>query len=191
MPASMLTTIPTSGSIPGSRRTTQNINKMYDDIVNLGEWEGEAGQPARMVGTITYDSLATFDIRQTDSAVAYIHQHAQRRQAVLHGRELHQDAQSDQCGTGVQGQVASRRLFGLSDGARCRYRPDHGSHPRGGTQYDRDRDGRQRRLAGCVSRRRHHAVPRREGLAVRGRLARPGNHVVAEPHPGWRAVSTK
>ena len=53
-----------------------DYNKMYDDIVNLGEWEGETGQPARMVGTITYDSLATFDIRQTDSAVAYIHQHA-------------------------------------------------------------------------------------------------------------------
>ena len=41
-------------------------SKMYDDVVNLGEWEGEAGQPARMVGTITYNSLATFDIRQTD-----------------------------------------------------------------------------------------------------------------------------
>ena len=44
--------------------------------VNLGEWEGVAGQPAKMVGTITYDSMATFDIRQTDSAVAYIKQHA-------------------------------------------------------------------------------------------------------------------
>ena len=51
-------------------------NQMYDSIVNLGEWEGTAGQPARKVGTITYDSLATFDIRQTDSAVAYIQQHA-------------------------------------------------------------------------------------------------------------------
>jgi arylsulfatase len=51
-------------------------NKMYDDIVNLGEWEGIAGSPATMVGTITYDSLADFDIRQTDSAVAYIKDHA-------------------------------------------------------------------------------------------------------------------
>ena len=33
------------------------FNKMFDDIVNLGEWEGTAGQPARMVGKITYDSL--------------------------------------------------------------------------------------------------------------------------------------
>jgi arylsulfatase len=52
------------------------FNKMYDDIVNLGEWEGTAGQPARMVGKINYESLATFDIRQSDSAIAYIKQHA-------------------------------------------------------------------------------------------------------------------
>jgi arylsulfatase A-like enzyme len=52
------------------------FNKMYDDIVNLGEWEGTSGQPAKMVGTITYDSLSEFDIRQTDSAIEYIKQHA-------------------------------------------------------------------------------------------------------------------
>lgn len=51
-------------------------NKMYDDIVNLGEWEGTAGQPAKMDGIITYDSLATFDIRQSDNAIQYIRQHA-------------------------------------------------------------------------------------------------------------------
>jgi arylsulfatase A-like enzyme len=52
------------------------FNQMYDSVVNLGEWEGVAGEPARNVGTITYDSLATFDVRQTDNAVAYIKQHA-------------------------------------------------------------------------------------------------------------------
>jgi arylsulfatase len=52
------------------------FQKMYDDVVNLGEWEGATGQPARMVGTITYDSLSTFDIRQSDNAIAYIKQHA-------------------------------------------------------------------------------------------------------------------
>ena len=31
------------------------FSKMYDDIVNLGEWEGTAGKPATKVGTITYD----------------------------------------------------------------------------------------------------------------------------------------
>ncbi len=55
----------------------RQFNEMYDSVVNLGEWEGTTGQPARKVGTITYDSLATFDIRQTDNAVDYIRQHAQ------------------------------------------------------------------------------------------------------------------
>lgn len=49
---------------------------MYDDIVNLGEWEGEAGKPAKMVGTINYDNIATFDVRQTDSAIEFIKAHA-------------------------------------------------------------------------------------------------------------------
>jgi len=52
------------------------FNNMYNSIVNLGEWEGEAGQPARKTGTIDWDYLATFDIRQADSAVAYIKSHA-------------------------------------------------------------------------------------------------------------------
>ncbi|SEC27503.1 arylsulfatase [Rhizobiales bacterium GAS191] len=53
------------------------FNEMYDSVVNLGEWEGVAGRPATKAGTISYDSLATFDIRQTDNAIAYIQQHAQ------------------------------------------------------------------------------------------------------------------
>ncbi len=53
-----------------------DFEKMYDSVVNHGEWEGVAGKPAKMVGTITYDSMATMDERQTDSAVAYIKQHA-------------------------------------------------------------------------------------------------------------------
>ena len=52
------------------------FNKMYNEVVNLGEWEGVAGQPAKRVGTITYDYLATYDMRQADSAVDYINRHA-------------------------------------------------------------------------------------------------------------------
>ena len=52
------------------------FNNMYNSIVNLGEWEGEAGQPARRTGTINWDYLATFDIRQADSAIEYIKSHA-------------------------------------------------------------------------------------------------------------------
>ncbi len=50
--------------------------KAYNSTVNLGEWEGVAGQPAKQVGTIDYASMATFDIRQTDSALEYIKAHA-------------------------------------------------------------------------------------------------------------------
>ena len=42
--------------------------KEYQDIVNLDEWEGVAGRPATKVARITYDYLATFDVRQADSA---------------------------------------------------------------------------------------------------------------------------
>lgn len=52
------------------------FEKMYDSVVNLGEWEGVAGQPAKKVATINYDSLATFDERMSDNAVAYIKEHA-------------------------------------------------------------------------------------------------------------------
>jgi arylsulfatase A-like enzyme len=48
----------------------------YQKVVNLDEWEGVAGQPARKVARITYDYLADFDVRQADSAVAYIKAHA-------------------------------------------------------------------------------------------------------------------
>jgi arylsulfatase A-like enzyme len=52
------------------------FKKGYDDIVNMFEWEGVAGQPAKQIARITWDYLAEFDVRQADSAVAYIKQHA-------------------------------------------------------------------------------------------------------------------
>jgi arylsulfatase A-like enzyme len=53
-----------------------DFKKAYFDVVNMHEWEGTAGQPARQVGYITYDYLATFDVRQADSAIEYIKKHA-------------------------------------------------------------------------------------------------------------------
>jgi arylsulfatase len=50
--------------------------KAYNAAVNSDEWQGTAGQPAKNDGKITYDNLATFDIRQADNAVAYIKAHA-------------------------------------------------------------------------------------------------------------------
>ncbi|MGB5294159.1 MAG: arylsulfatase, partial [Thermoanaerobaculia bacterium] len=48
----------------------------YQKIVNLHEWSGTAGQPAVKGALITLDNLDEFDMRQTDSAVAYIREHA-------------------------------------------------------------------------------------------------------------------
>ena len=48
----------------------------YFDIVNMYEWEGETGQPARKVHYIDWDYLATFDVRQADFAIDYIKKHA-------------------------------------------------------------------------------------------------------------------
>jgi len=50
--------------------------KEYQELVNLFEWEGVAGKPATKVARITFDYLADFDVRQADSAIAYIKQHA-------------------------------------------------------------------------------------------------------------------
>jgi arylsulfatase A-like enzyme len=53
-----------------------DFKKAYFDVVNMYEWEGVTGQAARQVGYITYDYLATFDVRQADSAIEYIKKHA-------------------------------------------------------------------------------------------------------------------
>ena len=52
------------------------FEKAWDSVLNMGEWEGTAGKPATRVGTITYDSLATYDERMADNTVAYIKAHA-------------------------------------------------------------------------------------------------------------------
>jgi arylsulfatase len=54
----------------------QAYSKLYFTEVNMYEWEGVAGKPATKVGEINWDYLATFDVRQADSAIEYIHQHA-------------------------------------------------------------------------------------------------------------------
>ena len=53
-----------------------NFKKEYFDVVNMYEWEGVAGRPANKVAEITWDYLATFDVRQADFAIDYIKKHA-------------------------------------------------------------------------------------------------------------------
>jgi len=49
---------------------------MYQKIVNLYEWSGEAGKPPVKGELITLDNLSEFDMKQTESALTYIKAHA-------------------------------------------------------------------------------------------------------------------
>jgi arylsulfatase len=57
-----------------------SYNKKYAEeyfkIVNMYEWEGVTGQPAKKGPEITWNYLADFDVRQTDTAIDYIKKHA-------------------------------------------------------------------------------------------------------------------
>jgi len=52
------------------------FKKYFSENVNLNEWEGVAGQPAKSVGRIDYERFQTFDEDQAANAVAYIKKHA-------------------------------------------------------------------------------------------------------------------
>src|SRR5260370_31904954 len=80
--------------------------KEYQEIVNQYEWEGVAGQPAKQVALIDYDYLAEFDVRQADSAVAYIKQHAKDAKPLfMDSNFMHMQNPTDPA-AGLQGQVA-------------------------------------------------------------------------------------
>src|SRR6201995_627655 len=50
--------------------------KYFSENVNLNEWEGVTGQPAKDLGKITYERFATFDEEQAANAANYIKAHA-------------------------------------------------------------------------------------------------------------------
>src|SRR6266700_3205910 len=59
----------------GDKPEAYPIEHGFDEM-KMFEWEGVAGQPAKKVGEITWDYLATFDVRQADNAIEYIKKHA-------------------------------------------------------------------------------------------------------------------
>ena len=94
----------------------------YQKIVNLYEWEGTAGKPAVKVARIDYDYLHEFDVRQAELGCR-LHQAArQGRQAVLHGCEFHEDAQSEHSGQGVPWEITPRQLLRRHDGVGFQHR---------------------------------------------------------------------
>jgi arylsulfatase A-like enzyme len=58
----------------------KEFSQMYFSVVNMFEWEGVAGQPAKKVAEINWDYLATFDVRQANYAIDYIKAHANSNQ---------------------------------------------------------------------------------------------------------------
>ena len=119
-----------------------DFNKMYDDIVNLGEWEGTAGRPATLVGTITYDSLAEFDIKQTDSAVSYIKQHAKGAKPFFMDINFIKMHNPTNAAPAFRGRSHLGDYSELADGDGCRYWADHGRDSQGCAQHHRDPDRR-------------------------------------------------
>ena len=101
----------------------------YFKIVNMYEWEGVAGEPAKKGPYITWDYLSEYRC-PSDEFCRCIHQEArQGRQAVLHGHQLYEDAQPEQPRQGVSWEVTSREIFGCDAGTRRQHRPDHGCDP--------------------------------------------------------------
>ena len=147
--------------------------KMYQSVVNLYEWEGTAGKPAvkgNNGAVITLENLADFDVRQTDSAVAYIKQHAKDGKPFfmnVNFMGMHQPTSPNKAFQGKS------RLGNYSDKMLemdAQHRPHHGRYPGRGAGHHRHPHGGQWRLAGRLARRRHQPVPRRKGFTVRGRL---------------------
>ena len=144
---------------------------MYQKVVNRYEWEGTAGKPAvkgNNGAVITLQNLADFDVRQTDSAVAYIKQHAKDSKPFfmsVNFMGMHQPTSPNKAFQGKS------RLGNYSDKMMemdAQHRPHHGRHPRGGARHHRHPHGGQWRLAGRLARRRHQPVPRREGHRFEG-----------------------
>jgi len=100
------------------------------EIVNQYEWEGVVGQPAKKVALIDYDYLAEFDVRQADSAVAYIKQHAKDAKPLFMDVNFMKMHNPNNPAAAFKGKSHLGKLFGRDAGAGPQHRPRHGCDPR-------------------------------------------------------------
>ena len=110
-----------------------------------------------------------------------------REQAVLHQRQLHEGAPAEHAAPGLPAQVdVEEQVRRLGRRARRPHRPHHGQAARAGPRQEHAGllHDRQRRLAGRLSRRRLHAVPRHQGHRPRRRQPRPGDRLDARQDQG-------
>ena len=94
--------------------------------MNLDEWEGVAGKPATKVARITYDYLANFDVRQANSAVAYIKQHAKDDKPFFMDVNFMKMHNPTNPAPPFRGKSKLGNYFRFDAGARRRHRRHHG-----------------------------------------------------------------
>ena len=158
--------------------------KEYQKIVNLDEWEGVAGKPATKVARITYDYLADFDVRQADSAVAYIKQHAKG------DKPFFMDVNFMKMHNPTNPAPPFRGKSKLGNYSDSMLELDANVGRIMDTIRAEAPDTiviitcRQRCMAGCLAGCRRDAVPWREGKRIRRRLPRAGHHVGARQDSG-------
>ena len=108
--------------------------------------------------------------------------HAKSPRAVLHEHQLHEGAPAEHAAPGLHPQVdVQEQVRRLGGRARRPHRPHHGQGPRARPRQEHAGllHHRQRRLAGRLSRRRLHAVPRHQGHRARRRQPRAGDRLDA------------
>ena len=160
----------------------QKFSEMYFKIVNMFEWEGVAGQPAKKGPEITWDYLAEFDVRQTDSAVEYIKQHAKDDKPFfmdVNFMKMHNPNNPAKAFLGKSHSGATRiRCWNWTDNIGRIMDAIRAEAPDTIVIITADNGAWQDAYPDAGT----DAVPRRERLGVRRRLPRAGRHVVAGPH---------
>ena len=151
--------------------------------VDLSQWNGKAGEaPKAVKKEFTYADLATGDDEMRANAIDWLKAHAKDANPFFMYLCFLKVHNPNNPSPRFKGQIARRRqLSRRSDGARRQYRPGDAGDPRSRPrrEYARGVDHRQRRLDRRLARCRLHALPRHEGLLLRGRLPRAGHRLVA------------
>ena len=147
-----------SGKAGGKVKEDFKVNGQYVNTPDKG-----------VVGIPFYDEYVE------KAALEYLDKTAKVVIAILHERQFHEGSSAEHAAPRLQGEIAfEEQVRRLDRGERCTHRPHHGQDPR--PRHRRQHlcvlDDGQRRLAGRLSGRRLHAIPRHEGNMPRRRQSR-------------------
>ena len=166
------------------------LRAMFEKVTK-GALSGKAGRAGASKSSRSTASTSTrpaqgvvgipfFDELRREGGAGLPRRGGQGRRAVLHQRQLHEGAPAEHAAPRLHPQVdVEEQVCRLGRRARHAHRPHHGqaARTRPGQEHLRLLHHRQRRLAGRLSRRRLHAVPRHQGHRARGRQPRPGDRL--------------